>query len=158
MSLPYHPPEKHPVAHSVGGQAIQTIQGLYYVIVGLWVAFLIQSLQSETGSRYDLSHLWVVRFVGFLVAAFGAALVASGRKKEGPFIGAGAALCVAIALGVLGAVCLLTGVLPPLFLVDVGGEIGFAGWWAAAILFWFNSGTTGPAPLSSSPFTPGANG
>jgi len=139
----------------VGGQAIQTIQGVYYVIGGLLVALLIRTIQSETAPHYDPSRMWPVRVIGLLVAAFGAALIASGRKKEGPFIGAGMAMCVAIILAVLGAACHTTGVLPPPILIDVGLEIGFAGWWAAAILFWFN---TDRSPAPSSPHTPTANG
>jgi len=144
----------------VGGQAIQTIQGLYYVIGGLWVALLIQMFQSETSPHYDLSRLWAVRVIGLFVAVFGAALIASGRKKDGPFVGGGIAMCVALILSVLNTVCLTTGVLPPLFLIDAGVELGFAGWWAVAILLWFNTDPTRPAVPSApaAPHTPPANG
>ncbi|QJW97438.1 hypothetical protein [Frigoriglobus tundricola] len=154
---PNTPPEKHPIAHSTGGQAIQTIQGLYYVIGGLWVALLISMFQSVTLPHYDLSRMWAVRAVGLLVAGFGAALIASGRKKEGPFIGGSLAMGVALVIAVLDTVCLATGVLPPLVLVDAGVEIGFAGCWAVAILFWFNTAPNRLAAMTT-PYTPPANG
>lgn len=138
-SLPPVLRERYPVAHTVAGQAIQTIQGLYYVIAGVGTALLVPMFQLEMGPSFDLADVWVVRVIGLVVAAFGALLVASGRWKDGPFIRADVAMGVALVLLVAGTVCLTFGALPPLFLVDVGIELGFVCAWAAAILGLFTT-------------------
>jgi hypothetical protein len=60
------------------------VQGVYYLLGGLWPLFHLPSFQVVTGAKTDP---WLVRTVGVLVAVIGGALcLASSRKSRAPEI------------------------------------------------------------------------
>jgi hypothetical protein len=133
-SLDPAPSPRHPVSLSTAGSAIQAVQGTYYLLAGLAVAFAVGSIDAPSWNPADpVRHLWLVRGIALAVAGFGAVLLASGIRAEGPFLTAGAGLGVAFALLVLGCAAMGTGVLPPKFLLDSGLEVLFLVWWGAVV-------------------------
>jgi hypothetical protein len=133
MSASLHQPyeESYPVAGSVGGRVIQTIQGVYYVFAGVLTVVAIQT----SSSWFRSPSLWVYQALALAVAAYGVALFRSGTRRAGPFIGALVPALVALFLCVLTTASLVIGAAPPVFLIDSGLEFMFAFWWALATVF-----------------------
>src|SRR5688572_7009590 len=53
------------------------IQGIYFIITGVWPIVHIKSFMAVTGPKNDL---WLVRTVGALVTFIGVAIVVAGRR------------------------------------------------------------------------------
>jgi hypothetical protein len=58
---------------------LAALQGVYFLVTGLWPLVDIRSFQAVTGPKRDL---WLVRTVGVLVAVIGAALAADARRRS----------------------------------------------------------------------------
>lgn len=103
------------------------IQGLFYVVTGVWPLLDMVSFQVVTGPKTDL---WLVRTVGVLVSVVGAVLIAASRSRRvTPEI---VMLAVGSALG-LAAIDLryaLAGRISAVYLADAAVEIGLSlVWW-----------------------------
>jgi hypothetical protein len=76
---------------------IAWIQGLYYLVTGLWPIIHIESFLIVTGPKVDL---WLVKTVGVLVAVIGGVLLSASRSRrltnEIVLLAAGSALGLAI--------------------------------------------------------------
>jgi hypothetical protein len=100
--------------------AVALVQGVYYLLTGLWSLFAIESFQAVTGPKQDL---WLVRTVGTLVIVMAASLLtaAARRRFEAPVIvlGAGAALAF-IAVDVT---FVALGSIAPIYLADAAAEV-----------------------------------
>jgi len=59
-------------------QRASLIQGVFYVASGLWPVFHLRSFEAVTGPKVDK---WLVRTLGGLIAAVGAALIAGSIKR-----------------------------------------------------------------------------
>ncbi len=102
------------------------IQGLYYVVTGLWPLFDITSFQLVTGPKTDL---WLVKTVGVLVSVIGAVLIAASRSRR--ITNEIVLLAIGSALG-LTAIDLfyaLSGRISAVYLGDAVLEIGLALFW-----------------------------
>jgi hypothetical protein len=86
------------------------------------------------GRWFHSPGLWLAQVIGLAVTLFGVALFWSGQRRKGPFLSALISMCVAVLLGALSTASLFAGVVPPLFLVDVGLEFMFVCWWAIAAI------------------------
>jgi hypothetical protein len=117
---------------------IQLIQGWYYVVVGLWVALAIETLQSPTIPVLNLSHLWIVRVFGASLALVGIGLIYASKRKESIPSAVGGPMIVAVMVGLAEIVALANGVLPTTFLMDSFMELWFVVWWMVALysLLW----------------------
>jgi hypothetical protein len=76
-------------------RALALVQGVEYMVAGMWALVHVESFQKVTGPKRDV---WLVHVVGALVTVIGA-VIASGalRRKmspEVPMIGAGSALAL----------------------------------------------------------------
>jgi hypothetical protein len=114
---------------------IQLIQGWYYVVIGLWVAIGIAYLQSPTQPTLNLTHLWIVRGIGALVAVVGIGLIRASRQKESISLATGGAIALAVVLGLIEVVAMANGLLPATFMLDTGMEFGFLIWWMVALYY-----------------------
>jgi hypothetical protein len=101
-------------------------QGAYYALTGLWAILGIKSFQKITGPKTDI---WLVKTVGALVIAIGAALGMAGlRRNETPEItvlGAGSAA----ALGAIDVVYVACKRISPIYLLDAIAEAGIITMW-----------------------------
>jgi hypothetical protein len=109
------------------------IQGLYFLITGVWPLVSIGTFQAVTGRKTDL---WLVKTVGVLVALIGLALLAGGLRGQLAFelillaVGSGVGLIgidvVYVARRTISPVYLLDALLEALLLVGwaVGGILG----------------------------------
>jgi hypothetical protein len=112
---------------------IQLIQGWYYLVVGLWVAIGITSLQSPSHSTLELSHMWIARAIGLVAAVVGIGLIIASRQKKAIFLASGGPIALAVLIIILEVIAMVTDLLPATFLLDTGMEFGFLIWWTFAL-------------------------
>jgi hypothetical protein len=99
---------------------VATIQGIYFILTGLWPVFNIKSFEKISGPKTDK---WLVKTFGLLVAVVGIALIAS--QSDSRLLGIGSAA----ALGIPEAYFSLKGRIPKTYLVDSAIELMFIAWW-----------------------------
>jgi hypothetical protein len=105
------------------------LQGVFYILTGVWPLVDIGSFQLVTGPKTDL---WLVKTVGVLVAVIGAALLVAARRRslgdEIVVLAAGSAL----GLAAIDIIYSLSGRISAIYLGDAAVEIGLAVLWAVA--------------------------
>jgi hypothetical protein len=98
------------------------LQGIVYVVTGLWPVLHVASFEAVTGPKFD--H-FLLHTVGLLLAAIGAGLLWALRNAEPEpavlIVAAGAAM----ALAGIDVVYFLNGRLPPIYLADAVMELAF---------------------------------
>jgi hypothetical protein len=105
------------------------IQGLYYVLTGLWSVVSIRTFQWVTGPKSDL---WLVKSVGILLGVIGGVLSVAGlRRQTEPEI---SLLAVGSALGMAGidVVYVTRRRISPVYLVDALVEVIFVVSWVVS--------------------------
>lgn len=106
------------------------IQGVYYVLMGLWPLLNISSFQQATGNKTDL---WLVKTVGTLMIVAGFVLVLSAYRRrvslEMAVLGVGYALALIIIEMVYGTI----GIISPIYFLDSLMQ-------ALLIIGWFRRG------------------
>lgn len=102
------------------------VQGLYYLLTGLWPLLSLAAFEAVTGPKTD--H-WLVRTVGLLITVEAIVLLlAAWRQRATPEV-AILALGSALALTAVDVIYVLTGTIAPIYLLDAVGElILIAGW------------------------------
>ncbi|HEX6433808.1 MAG TPA: hypothetical protein VFZ87_06185 [Gemmatimonadales bacterium] len=102
------------------------IQGVFYVLTGVWPLIDIVSFQVVTGPKVDL---WLVRTVGVLVTVIGVVLLSASRSRritrEILLLAVGSAL----GLAAIDLVYALSGRISAIYLADAAAEIALAGLW-----------------------------
>ena len=112
-------------------RCVELFQGWYYVLVGLWVAISPTSfpLQSIWGPIYDLDHYWVFRATACLTAGVGVLFIIDRRNK--PIVGTtGLGLGWPMIVGTLEVICVINGLLPAGYLLDLAMQVAFFSCWA----------------------------
>ena len=108
-------------------------QALYYLGTGLWPLVSLRTFELVTGPKTDD---WLVRMVGLLAAAIGAALWAGARRSvvagEIVLLAAGSAASFAA----IDLTYVLAGRIPPIYLADAAVEVGLV---AALAVAWFRA-------------------
>ncbi len=108
----------------LAGAAI--VQGVYYVVTGLWAIVSIYTFQIVTGPKTDL---WLVRTVAVLVLVSGAVfLLAALRRRISLEI---VVLAVGNAVGLLfiDVIYVSAGTISPIYLLDAVAEFALAAAW-----------------------------
>ena len=110
--------------------SVALVQGSYFLFTGVWPLVSIGTFQEATGPKNDL---WLVKTVGVVVAAIGAALVIAGMKSD--FTPAIIFLGVASALGMacIDIFYVKQRVIAPVYLGDAIIQALLISWWAAAL-------------------------
>ena len=105
------------------------IQGVYFLVTGVWPLLHMPSFLALTGPKVDL---WLVQAVGVLVAVIGAVLMLGARRRTvGPEL---ALLAVGSAAGLAGIdlVYALSDRIWDVYLLDAVAEIGLIVLWGIA--------------------------
>ena len=110
--------------------SVALVQGLYFLMTGLWPLVSIGTFQQVTGPKIDL---WLVNTVGVLVAVIGAALILAGLRGEvTPSV-----LLVAVgsAAGLAGVYVIYVskGVISRIYRPDALVEVVLMIWWLIAL-------------------------
>jgi cytochrome b subunit of formate dehydrogenase len=109
------------------------IQGIYYVLSGLWPLFSIATFLSVTGPKSDI---WLVKTVGLLLAATGLVLILAGARRQVdlPIFVLGSA--IALVLMGIEVVYVFKGIISAIYLLDAVVEGVFLyGWLDRAMAF-----------------------
>jgi hypothetical protein len=105
---------------------IAIIQGLYFLLTGVWPLISIRTFQMVTGPKTDL---WLVKTVGLLIAVIGLVLIVAGWRGQVSFevvlLGTGSAA----ALAAIDIIYVLRGRIHPIYLMDAIAEIVVIGFW-----------------------------
>lgn len=108
-------------------ETLAIIQGIYFLITGVWPLFSIKTFMAVTGPKTDL---WLVKTVGAVLAVIGAVLIVAGRGDEVTSAIALLAAGSAAALACVDVIYAARRVISPIYLADAAAE-------AALIIFWF---------------------
>jgi hypothetical protein len=85
-------------------------------------------LQSIWGPIYDLNHYWVFRATAFLTAGVGVLFILDRRNKPIPG-STGLGLGWPMFVGTLEVICVINGLLPAGYLLDMGMQVTFFCCW-----------------------------
>jgi len=105
---------------------IAAVQGVYFLVTGIWPLVAVESFQRVTGPKTDL---WLVYCVGGLVAVIGVALIASviGSRisRETAIVAVGSALV----LSAIDLIFVFRGVISGIYIADAAAELALVVWW-----------------------------
>jgi hypothetical protein len=132
------------------------VQGLYYLLIGLWPVLAAESFVRATGHKLDF---WLAQRMGLLLVVIGATLcLASYRREKSPevlLIAVGSAIVMAGT----GLLFVLGGTVSWVYLLDTAAELGILFLW---LHVWYvenvvnkrptaSAGTPAPTPAANHP-------
>jgi hypothetical protein len=102
------------------------VQGVYYLVTGIWPLVSPKSFQAVTGPKHDL---WLVKTVGVLVATIGAVLTLAGLRRRTTLEIPALAIGSAAGLAAIDTVYAAKGRISPIYFADAAAEAALiAGW------------------------------
>lgn len=105
------------------------LQGIFYVLGGVWPLLHMPSFLAVTGPKVDL---WLVKTTGLLLVVIGGVLLVGARRRSvGPELVLLAAGAAAVLAGV-DLVYALADRISDIYLLDAAAEIGLVVLWALA--------------------------
>jgi hypothetical protein len=107
-------------------RGLATTQGVVYIGAGLWPLLHLRSFEAVTGPKMEG---WLVKTVGLLIAAIGAALLVGrrGSDRSAAVLGATSAA----SLAAVDVVYASKKRISPVYLLDAALEIAFVAGWVA---------------------------
>jgi hypothetical protein len=105
---------------------IALIQGVFYLLTGLWPIVHIESFLVVTGPKTDL---WLVKTVAVLVTVIGAVLVLASRTRRITDEVAVLAVGSALGLAAIDIFYALAGIISAVYLADAALEVALAILW-----------------------------
>jgi len=115
------------------------VQGLYFVLTGVWPLAHIESFMAVTGPKTDL---WLVQTVGVLVLVIGLVLCLAGYRRQRTPEVLLLALGSALALAGVDCVFVIQGRISAIYLLDAAVELVLVALW---VYPWLGDGR--PVPL-----------
>jgi len=110
---------------------VALLQGLFYIVTGLWPLLSMGTFLQVTGGKTDL---WLVRTVGLLVAIIGAALFISGFRNELRTEQLMLALLTPMTLAAVDVYYVVKGQIGKIYLLDALAEIAIIFAWISTLL------------------------
>jgi len=109
--------------------ALYAVQGVYYLLTGLWPLVSIDTFQMVTGPKTDL---WLVQTVGALIIVIAVALLTAAWRGNRHIETIILAIGSIVALAAVDVVFVSLGVIAPIYLADAVAEgVLLIGWLAA---------------------------
>jgi peptidoglycan/LPS O-acetylase OafA/YrhL len=111
------------------------VQGLYFLITGVWPLVSIQTFMAVTGPKFDHephgndNDHWLVYTVAVLIVAGALAMLYSAWKKRCPVEVVIVALGMAIGLTMIDVIFVSRGVIAPIYLADAAAEVVLIAAW-----------------------------
>lgn len=116
---------------------VALVQGVYYLVTGIWPLLSMRSFEWITGPKYDR---WLVKTVGVLIAVIGGVIMLAGQRKrvtpEIVLLASGSAG----GLAAIDVVYVRRGRIRWVYLLDAVAEAGLIGLWGLA--WWMRKSTT----------------
>lgn len=99
--------------HSTSLATVFLVQGIYFVVTGIWPLLNMASFLTATGPKQDT---WLVEMVGLLSASIGITyIVSSLRKRPSPVL---LGYCVAVSFLAMDIIYVASGEMSRIYLVD----------------------------------------
>ncbi len=120
--------------------ALLWLQGLYYLVTGVWPLVSIETFQMVTGPKTD--HLvtgreadhWLVMTAGTLITATAVTLLVAAWRRHNPPEAAVLAIAAAVGLTGIDVIYVARQVIPPIYLVDAAAEVVLLAAWAFVLV------------------------
>ena len=110
---------------------VALLQGVYYIITGIWPIFSRRTFEAITGPKFDF---WLVRTFGALISVVGGALALAGARRqvtaETALLGIGSAASLAGSDLIYSS----RGRISPIYAVESVAEFGLIGLWLISLL------------------------
>jgi hypothetical protein len=97
-------------------QKILFLQGIYFIVTGIWPVLHIHSFMAVTGGKTDI---WLVKMVGLLAATIGIYLIYSVRQQPAKLLG----ILSAFSFGIIDVYYVYQKTISPIYLVDAFIEL-----------------------------------
>jgi hypothetical protein len=110
---------------------VALVQGIYFLVTGVWPLISMKSFLAITGPKTDL---WLVKTVGLILAVIGAVLIYAQRTAAVNPPVAFLAIGAAASLVLVEIVYVIKKVISPIYLGDALVEIVLIIWWVVALL------------------------
>jgi hypothetical protein len=110
---------------------VALVQGIYYLVTGIWPLFSMRTFLAVTGPKTDL---WLVKTVGLILAVIGAVLIYAQRTAAVNLAIVLLAIGAAASLALVEIVYVLKKVISPIYLGDAFVEIVLIIWWVISLL------------------------
>ncbi len=111
---------------------VALVQGIYFLVTGVWPILSMNTFLKITGPKTDL---WLVKTVGLLLAVFGGTLIVAQVNGEIDTSLVVLAMGSALSLAVIEFIYVSKRVISPIYLADTIVELILIAWWFVAILF-----------------------
>ena len=118
------------------------LQGLYYLVTGVWPLVSIQTFLLVTGPKTD--HLqsphqapadhWLVMTAGVLITAVAVSLLSAAWRRSGSVEVAVLAIAAAIGLAAIDVIYVSRQVIEPIYLADAGAEVVLIVGWLVGLV------------------------
>ena len=112
-------------------QLLFLIQGIYFIITGLWPVFHIESFFKVTGPKQEI---WLVKGFGILITSIGIPLIISSYLNDQSVSMKLLGVLTVIALAGVDIYYVSKKDIPPIYLLDAVIEIGFVIAWSIILL------------------------
>lgn len=106
------------------------LQGVFYLVTGVWPILHIHSFMAVTGPKVDL---WLVKTVGALAAAIGLTLLGGARRKTPVWETGLLGMLSAAAFMLVDLIYVGIGQLSSVYLLDAAPEAVFVLFWLGAL-------------------------
>jgi hypothetical protein len=110
---------------------VSLVQGIYFLVFGIWPILHMQSFLEVTGPKTDL---WLVKTVGIILAVIGIVLILAQVNTEIHTSIIVLAIGSALSLALLEFIYVSKCVISPIYLGDAVLELILIGWWVLSIL------------------------
>ena len=110
---------------------LSRVQGIYYLIMGLWPILDLHSFMAFTGPKTDT---WLVRTAGVLIADIALVLLIAQYTHHIHFHVAVMAMAATFGLGVIDVLNSITGRIPVIYLADAFIQWFFFTAWLIAVI------------------------
>jgi hypothetical protein len=114
------------------------VQGVYFLVLGVWPLVSIRTFQAVTGKKTDNwtgneNDHWLVNTVGVLVAAIGLVFLVAAWRRRVSLDAALLAIGSCIGLAAIDIIYVARGVILPVYLIDAAVEIVFVVLWLVCL-------------------------
>jgi hypothetical protein len=111
---------------------VALIQGIYFLVFGIWPILSMGTFLKVTGPKTDL---WLVKTVGIILAVIGAVLIYAQTNAEINSSLIVLAIGSALSLAIVEFVYVAKRVISPIYLGDAIVELILIGWWILSIVY-----------------------
>ena len=110
---------------------VALVQGIYFVIFGIWPILHMDSFLKVTGPKTDL---WLVKTVGIILAVIGAVLIFADLNAQINSSIVFLAIGSALSLAIVEFIYVAKRVISPVYLADAVVELILIAWWVVEIV------------------------